>query len=202
MPAINMTVPIGKILVVGPIYDKMEKLSIVENLMPQYQFVIFNGGLCFPSDDLSQLKSRISKMQNLLDNNKTIYLAGRTDLTLLPKLEDTEIINWIRYRPNIAIIKYPTRVALVMDGGIPPGTKSNNDLIDNMEVSFISQIKEKPWHTSYSGGLGYVISNNPLTNHFPNFYSYSMQLGNAYSPEGFVFAQEIDEIGLKKTISL
>ena len=104
-----MTVPIGKILVVGPIYDKMEKLSIVENLMPQYQFVIFNGGLCFPSDDLSQLKSRISKMQNLLDNNKTIYLAGRTDLTLLPKLEDTEIINWIRYRPNIAIIKYPTR---------------------------------------------------------------------------------------------
>ncbi len=202
MSAINLSVPIGKILVVGPIYDKMEKLSIIENLMPEYQFVIFNGGLCFPSDDLVKLKVRIDKMQSFLDNNKTIYLAGRADLMLLQKLEDTEISNWIRHRPNMAIIKYPTRVALVMDGGIPSGTKSNNDLIDNMEVSFISQINEKPWHISYNGGLGYVISNNPLTNHFPDYYSYSMQLGNSYSPNGFVFAQEIDEIGLKKTISL
>ena len=70
MSAINVSVPIGKILVVGPIYDKMEKLSIVENLMPEYQFVIFNGGLCFPADDLTQLKIRINKMQNLLDRSE------------------------------------------------------------------------------------------------------------------------------------
>ena len=202
MSAINMTVPFGKILVVGPIYDKMEKLDIVENLMPQYQFIIFNGGLCSPSNDLSQIKSRIAKMQNLLNNNKTVYLSGRADLTLLLSLTDAEMASWIRQRPNMAIVKYPSRTVLIMDGGIPPETKSNNDLINNMEVSFISQIKEKPWHMSYNGGLGYVVSNNPLTDHFPDYYSYSMQLGNIYSPDGFVFAQEIDEIGLKKTISL
>ena len=89
-----------------------------------------------------------------------------------------------------------------MDGGIPPGTKSNNDLIDNMEVSFISQIKEKPWHTSYSGGLGYVISNNPLTNHFPSFIVIPCSLVMPIVQRGFVFAQEIDEIGLKKTHSI
>src|SRR5208283_4954167 len=111
MTAVNMSVPAGRILVVGPIYNKMEKLSIVEELMPQYQFVIFNGGLCFPADDLRELKDRIGKMQNLLDNNKTIYLAGRTDLTLLSKIEDVEVTNWIRHRPNMAVIKFPTRVA-------------------------------------------------------------------------------------------
>jgi len=202
MTSANLSVPFGKILVVGPIYDRIDKLSIVEDLMPQYQFIIFNGGLTYPSSNLDHVKCRIGKMQDLLRNKKIIYLAGRSDLTLLLSLNDDDVANWIRQCANIAIVKFPTRTVLVVDGGIPPGIKSNNDLIHNMEVCFISKINEKAWHYSYNGGLGYVISNNPTTNHFPEYYKHSMQLGNSYSAEVSVFAQEIDENGLKKTISL
>jgi hypothetical protein len=192
----------GKILVVGPIYDKIEKLAVVEKMIPQYNTIIFNSGLCYPSDDLSQVSHRISEMQKLMDHHKVIYLAGRSDYLLLETLDDTLISNWIRMRPNIALAAFPTRTVLITDGGLPPTVKSSKDLNNNLEISFISKIKESPWHQSYNGGLGYVVSNNPLTNEYPKYYSYSMQIGNSYSPESKVYAQEITEMGLKQTILL
>jgi len=201
MPAVNIIVPNGKVLIVGAIYDKIEKFSIIENIRSQYEFVIFNGGLCFPSDNIAKIANRINKIQELM-NNKTIYLSGRFDLSLLLNIDNTEISNWILRNSNVAIIKFPKYNAIVTDGGIPPNINDIKKLYNNIETSFISNIDNKSWHESYNGGLGYVISNNPLTNDFPKYYNYSMQLGNNYGLESNVYAQEIDEVGLKKTILL
>jgi hypothetical protein len=76
-------------------------------------------------------------------------------------------------------------------------------LLDNLETSFVSLINGQIWHNLYGGGYGYIISNNPLTQQSPKFYNFSMQMGNIYNgSETKVYAQEIDQFGLKDTISL
>lgn len=195
--------PFHKILVVGPLYDRTEKLAIVEEMLPQYDWTIFNSGLCHPTNDLSQIKQRIDKMKELIATQKVIYLAGRTDYLLLASLtKEPSLEKWLQECRNLAIIEFPNRTVIITDGGLTSATRTRKDLLDNLENSFVSQIEQKPWHQNYSGNLGYVISNNPLTQLPPQFYKHSMQLGNLYSLETAVYAQEVDEIGLKKTISL
>jgi predicted phosphodiesterase len=201
MTALFLSKSIHKLLVIGPSYDRLNEVSLrIEELISNYDCVIINGGICYPSDNLELVKERIQKINQLASTNKVIYVAGRNDLTLLSKTDDQEIIEWIRGCYNMVVVKFPSRTVLVMDGGVPQGTRSLEQLIESIEISFVSQINNKPWHHSYNGGLGYVISNNPLSDKSPEYYNYSMQLGNLYSSQATVYAQEMDEVGLKKTI--
>jgi hypothetical protein len=192
--------PFKKILVVGPIYNRLEQLSHVQYITSNYDWIILNGGICFPSDNLTEVQQSIDIVNNLIaTTDNVIYCAGRLDLLLLNSLEDGYLTSWIKNCPNIVIADFPTRSVLIMDGGLPTSIKKRNQLSDNLEISFISHIDNKPWHQSYDGKLGYVISNNPLTNTEPRFYNYSMQIGNSSGP---LYAQEVGELGLKKTILL
>ena len=85
---------------------------------------------------------------------------------------------------------------MVMDGGIPPAVQSKKQLLDNLELSFVSTIDGKPWHQSYNGRFGYVISNNMMTDDLPQYHTYSMQIGCKDNER--VYAQEVDDIGLKR----
>lgn len=171
----------------------MDKLAQVEALIPQYDFTIFNGGLLYPFD--SNVQRRIDKMNEITSKTKSVYLAGRLDYMQIgssPALD-----KWIQGCYNVVVADFPSRTVIVVDGGIPPNT-TRQDLAHDLEVSFISQIDNKPWHLNYNGGLGYVVSNNPLTVTTPQYYKYSMQMGNRYTQDSPVYAQEVDEIGLKK----
>lgn len=201
MPACLLPQPFHKILVVGAIYDQMDKLSVLSEMIPRYDFTIFNGGLCYPSGDLEQVRARISAMNLLISQTqKVIYLAGRSDYVLYHDLEakDKDISDWIRTRPNLLMADFESRSVLVMDGGLSKNIENRMQLQDNLEASFISGIEGKPWHNWYAGGLGYVISNNPMTSKKPQYYNYSMQLGCTSA----LYAQEVDEVGLKQTILL
>jgi hypothetical protein len=194
---------VKKLLVVGPCYDKIEKLARAEVLIPQYDWVIFNSGLCQPPDNLYEINRRIDKMKQLIATGKVIYVAGRSDYLLLNNLQiDLSLEKWIRSLYNLVIIEFSTRNVIITDGGIPTTATARADLLDNLEVSFISRLGDKPWQHSYNGSLGYVISNNPLTDQPPQYYKHSMQLGNLYAANNSVYAQEVDEISLKKSISL
>lgn len=195
--------PTQKLLVVGPVYDRLHKLLQVESMFSQYDWIIFNSGLCFPNNDLSEVKKRIEIMDQYLATGKVIYNAGRQDYLLFAKLEESEAIlkRWIRSRPNVVLAEYHSRSIFIVDGGIPEKIVGRSELGDNLEVSFISNIRNKPWHQSYNGRLGYVISNNPLTLGRPQYYNYSMQLGNQCE-DGSLYAQEVWERGLKRTILL
>ena len=200
MTALIIPKPFQKILVVGAIYDKIDKISIVEQMIPQYDYTVFNGGLLYPFD--SNVQQRIDKMNQITSKNKAVYLASRVDYIQLRNSPNREIEAWIQSCYNVAIADFSTRTVIIVDGGIPPTVISRQDLMNNLEVSFISQIDNKPWHLNYSGGLGYVISNNPLTVQSPQYYKYSMQLGTQYTMDSQVYVQEVDEIGLKKLISI
>lgn len=190
--------PFSSFLVVGPIYGNLDKLSKIEEMEPKYDWTIFNSGLCYPHDDLGQIKNRIQKFKQWSQDKNIIYIAGRQDLLLLRQIDDLEITEWISKCCNVVIADFASRTVIVTDGGIPSTVKTRSDLFNNLELSFVSQIDDKPWHHSYNGGLGYVISNNPLTTKSPQYFNYSMQLGNQTS----IYAQEVDGMGLKQTILL
>lgn len=187
MSAIILPKPFHKILVVGNLQNHIEKLSRIEELSKNYDWTIINSGISL---------EHINQLKQILSDSKIIYLAGRLEYSQLITSHEP----WIQALANVVIADFPHHTLIVTDGGIPSNVRVRMDLFNNLEVSFISQHQDKPWQASYNGRLGYVISNNPLTLENPQYYSYSMQIGNLGN--GGVYAQEIDEVGLKETIRI
>ena len=197
---------LNKVLVIGPIYDKLEKLKRAGNLIDNYDLTIFNGSLCYPYDNLDEVEKRIELMDELIKTGKVVYNLSNYDLelsnVLFEKDQRPKIRNWIKDKPNVVIIEFKSQSNyIVTSGGMNPRF-NRESLLDNIETSFISNINGVPWHKTYSGLYGYVISNNPLTDQEPQFHNYSAQIGNAYNSETQVYAQEVEPFGLKRTILL
>lgn len=193
-----------KILIVGPIYDRVDKLKNVANLIDKYDFIIFNGNLCYPYNDLSLVQDRINIMNDLIQTQKVIYNLGNYDYQLINLLSQqvSPVKDWLEFKPNAVIFNFVSQSSItIVSGGVLP-KMNRGDLNDNLEISFISNIDQKPWHHYYGGGYGYIVSNNPLTDKAPQFYNFSAQIGNVYSSNVNVFAQEADQFGLRKTILL
>lgn len=193
----------GKILIIGPIYDKIDKLEKAISLIPNYDLTIFNGNLCYPNNNTSEVVSRIDKIDSFLKTKKVLYNIGNYDLMLLRQTDNDYIANWLNSKPNVIIIEFIRGTYLIItSGGITKNMNSIMKLYDNIETSFVSKIDNEPWHSSYRGKLGYVVSNNPLTDEYPKFYDFSAQIGNQYSTNNNVYAQEVDQNGLQNTIFL
>lgn len=189
-----------KILIIGPIYDNSNIFEKIDKISNQYDFVILNGNISFPINE--------NHIQNQIEHINTfkniIYNIGDLDLKLIHLKQDdykfNNIIKWLESKSNIviAINQYKQKI-LIMSGGISPDMKESN-LINNVEISFISNIDNQPWHKKYGGGFGYVISNNPLTSSYPVFYDFSTQIGNNFGKDNQIYGQEILKTGLGKTI--
>lgn len=205
MTALTINNSNHKILVVGPVYDRLDKLQNAANLISNYDFVVFNGNLTYPNNDLLLVQNRIDIMNDLISTKKVIYNLGNYDYQLITELSydaNTYLKNWLESKPNVVIFNFVSQTSLIVVGGGVLPKMNKKDLNNNLEVSFISNIEKKPWQEFYGGGYGYVISNNPLTDKPPSFYNFSAQIGNSYSEDACVYAQEVDKYGLKKTILL
>lgn len=191
MPALLLSNRIFKILVVSTLNQRIDTIDKIISLSSKYDYVIINGGLNYATD--------FERMKELLITTNIIYCIGRKDL-LTSLTADNKISEWISNRPNIVVVNFQNRNVLIMDGGIPYGVKSPSELLDNLEISFVSQIEGVSWHSFYWGEWGYVISNNPLTDKKPQYYRYSLQLGN--HKKGQIYAHEVNEKGLGQIICL
>jgi hypothetical protein len=196
-----------KVLVIGPVYDKTEKLLRAGTLVPEYDYVIFNGGLCYPNHNILEVQQRLEQMDVLIKTGKVIYNLDSHDLLFAESLDadkrESRILKWIWSKPNVVIIyfKNAQSTTIITGGGVTP-QMNREVLLDNMETSFVSKIQGVSWHKIYGGMQGYIISNNPLTFQKPQFHNFSAQIGNDYGPETQVYAQEVDGFGLKRTILL
>jgi hypothetical protein len=202
MPALVLPQPFKKILVVGPLYDKIDKLSLLSEMAFEYDWIIFNSGLCYPSDNVSEVINRIELMKDFIKKYHAAYVIGRHDYLILTKTSNVEIERWVKGSYNAILADFTSRGIVIVDGGIHNNIHTRADLFDNLEISFTSNLDGKPWHEYYNGRVGYVISNNPLTDKHPKYYQHSMQLGSTYSSDNAVYAVEVDDISLKKTIIL
>ena len=190
---------IQTLLVVGPIYNKIDKLQTIEKLLPQYDWVIFNDSIASLNNDTDHILLFMEKIDKLSDSGKMTYIKGSQDYGFIhsANLLDSaslKIESWLRTKPNVVMADFKGQYQLIVtSGGIPPHLNNLNMLEDNIEISFAPHP-----HQTYTGGLGYVICNSPLTKWAPKYYRYSVQLGN--TKEGRVYALNINSHGIRRTI--
>jgi len=201
MPALVFNKFEGKILVISPFYDKIEKIERIVDLAKNYNLTVINGGAFYPYADLNAVEKRFEYLQNnLFNNSKIIYNTGQYDLLFAKQYPDHAISKWIHSKSNVIILNFKNQSTTIITGGGMTPKMNKASLIDNLETSFVSNIDGIPWHNKYYGKYGYIISNNPLTLDEPKLYPFSMQMGNKYEDNFQVYAQEVTSLGLKKTI--
>lgn len=187
----------SRILIVGPIYNQINKFNKLLYLSQLYEFIIINGNALYPIDD--SFNDRFKAINEMLNTGKFVYVNGNYDYQLI---KDNVYQKWIENNPNVVFVQYPQNSYIITCGGVTP-EMNREILFDNLETSFISYINNESWHYSYGGGYGYIISNNPLTNSKPAFHQFSAQIGNKFSGDKTcIYAQEVDQYGLKDTILL
>jgi hypothetical protein len=195
-----------KVLVVGPIYDKIEAVQSQQKILNEQDLIIFNGNLCYPNNNLEEVEARIKIMEKFIQTGKVIYNLGNQDLLLMKQLDENNqnyrIVNWLKTKSNVVMVDLLAQSGLIItNGGVTPEMK-RSDLDDDLETSFVSNIKNEPWHRWYGGGYGYIISNNPLTRESPKFYNFSMQIGNIYDEKNQTYAVQIGQYGVERIFSL
>jgi hypothetical protein len=186
---------ISKALIIGPVYDQIDKFEKIENISKNYDITIINGSICYLLDNL---QDKLNKFQKIL-NNKIIYLAS--DLDYVSMRQNSLVENWVKDKPNVASIKFKSGSSVIVTSGGVPNNLGLEGLQSNLKISFMSMVGETPWHHQYNGMLGYVISNNPLSDKPPEFFNYSCRIGINYN-KNKIYCQEIDEYKLKNTILL
>lgn len=191
-----------KVLVIGSIYDRLDKLEKILELCKIYKLIILNGNLCYPFTNIVDIENRIKYITNILPSHKVIYNIGNYDLLSSIQCPTSTILsNWITVNPNVVILEfYNQTTTIITNGGITPHM-TKNDLISGVETTFVSNIEGQPWHNKYYGQYGYIISNNPLSLFKPKFYPFSLQMGSLYC-QNMIYGQEVDMTGLKNTILL
>lgn len=192
---------IQNVLVVGPLYNKLDKLEKIERLLPLYDWIVFNDSISFSPDTYHSIKPQIDLMNQLIASGKVIYNAGSVDLSVAVSLDildplQSKIESWIRCKPNVVKADFNGSFqVIIVSGGIPSTITNSDQLQSNIGISFTAHS-----HESYTGGLGYVITNLPLTKKEPQYYRFSAQIGNTI--DGQVYALEINRNGIQKTILL
>ena len=110
MSALILRKNVNKVLVIGPTYDKLEKLERAGKLIENYDFTIFNGSLCYPYDNLDNVEKRIELMDEFIKTGKVIYNISNYDLELLRLLNETKqrplIQRWLQSKSNVVIIEF------------------------------------------------------------------------------------------------
>lgn len=188
-----------KILVISPICDQIDKLDKIKEFGDEY-VTIFTGEICYPWDDIGKVQKRVDAIDNYLKAYSSFYVLGDGDLTFKTKnkFNSNNLNKWIDSQ-NLGInVMFRNHTSLtVVHGGIPLSAESWNDITSNMELAFVRNINNKPWHQNYNGKFGYVISAHPTSDEVKH-YNFSSSI----DVKGQVLAQEFDENGLQRTILL
>lgn len=190
---------INNFLVIGPIYSNFENFSKIKNLSKNYDLTVINGSLFYPFN-----KNNISKIINeliSLENYNCFYNVS--DLDYKSGLECPILFSFLNKKNNITKVTMERKNdVIITSGGFSLEMSMNSFTNNNLESSFISYINEKSWHKGYNGKLGYVISNNPLSDNKPEFFNYSCRIGAKYNENYKIYAQEVCFSGIKKTFEL
>ncbi len=186
-----------KILVVSPLNNKIEKINELKKISEKY-IVVFTGEICHPFEPISEIEKRIEIIDSYLASTSSFYVVGDGDLTFKSKnkFNDNKINAWIENQClGINIIFNNNTQLTVVHGGIPLQAKTWKDIISNLEIAFVKKINDKPWHQTYDGRFGYVISAHTMSDKV-EIYNFSASI----DVENKICFQEFSESGLGQTI--
>lgn len=156
----------SNLLIVGPLYNKTNKLSQLEQMIKSNHTVIFMGDTCFPYEKFSEVSSRLNEIKSFMENKNAHYILGDKDLLYMNKTFSTDAENhkWIISQQVAIRCMFDNQTSVLLThGGIWPKHTTWDELTRDFEIAFISNLPEvkQPWHKGYNGRFGYVISAHP-----------------------------------------
>lgn len=193
------------LLVVGPLYNKLEKLYAIEPLVKDNSIVVLLGDICFPYEKYSDVPSRIEQMKLFMEGKDAHYVLGDKDLVYMQKTfaAHADTHDWLAVQPLAVRFVFENQTsALVVHGGILPRHTTWGEISDDLEISFITNVPtiNKPWHRVYNGRFGYVLSSHPATKENEAVkYEHSISLDTNAHETDKVAVQEFTEKGLGET---
>lgn len=183
------------LLIVGPIYDKIEKLNEIDKLYDKNKIIVFLGDICFPGTS-AEITERIKILNEFMEKHNSYYIVGDKDLIFNKNpLSSNNLIN-----ENLLALKCNfdnNSMLLLLHGGVLNHTLEK---INDIEIAFITDNPEinKPWHISYNGRLGYIISSHCYDSEVKH-YNFSSSLDTKAYETNILAIQEFDKNGLGKT---
>ena len=187
------------ILVVSPLYDQIDKLHQINTLCNEQSIIIFMGDICFPYKQTYEIVPRINILQAFMEDKSAYFVVGNHDLTYVAKCANihADVCMWLQCQPRILKINYANGSNyLFLHGGIKPDHKTQNDLEEDLEVSFLEK-----WHSDYDGRFGFVISSHPSQeNHQIKKYPHSLSVDTSAHQSKSIAIQEITTQGLGKLV--
>lgn len=193
------------LLVVGPLYDKLDKLYALNTLITKDHIVVFLGDICYPYKTYSDVPSRINIIKTFLENKDAHYVLGDKDLVYMQKTfaSNADTSDWLALQPTAIRFMFENQTsALVVHGGILPRHTTWREITDDLEISFINNIPtiNKPWHKIYNGRFGYVLSSHPASkDKLVEKHNNSISLDTEAYETDKVAVQEFNEKGLGQT---
>lgn len=203
----NFNISEERILAIGPLYNRMEKLFPLKLMCQPNDILIFLGDSCYPYQDTAEVVKRLNELSTFFEGKKSYYILGDHDLVFKSKVatSNTDAYDWLHYKLLGVRFTYKNSSSvLLLHGGVLPTHAKMADLHNDLEISFVTETKDKKnWHKSYDGRFGYVISAHPSSKDDKvQIHKHSVSLDTRCHETGALAVQEFTKNGLGKTFYL
>lgn len=199
----NFNINEERILIIGPIYDRTEKLFALNLLCKPNDILVFLGDVCYPYKNTAEVVKRLNELTTFFEGKKSYYVLGDHDLVFKSQVasSNADAYDWLDYKMLGVRFTFKNNTnLLVIHGGILPKHKKMSDLDDDPEISFVTETGDKKnWHKIYNGRFGYVVSSHPPTkDNQIKTYKYSTSIDT----KDVLAVQEFTKTGLGQTFYL
>ncbi len=204
---VGKTLEIGnqELLVIGPLYNKVDKLPLLEK-HAKGRLVVFLGDIGYPCVTFNDVSERLKAVRGFIDGKRAFYILGDKDLSYMKKVygSNADTYDWMSLQRKALRFSFANNSnVLVVHGGVLPTHKTWNEVQNDVESAFVSYLKdtETTWHHSYDGRFGYVISSHTYAGDpTVKIYNHSMSLDTECHQTDILAAQIVGPDGLGETL--
>lgn len=204
----NIQLKNQRILAVGPLYDKTEKLIQIDKMYNDNTPLIFIGDLCYPFKTHNDISKRLNEFRGFAEGKNIYYILGDKDLSFIKQVYSShaDIYDWFMNQCIACKFTFENNSSvMLLHGGILEKHKTISDLDNDLEVSFVENLPDpkKNWHENYNGRFGYIIASHPASKENTiETYNYSMSLDTNCYKTNILIMQEFTDKGVGETFYL
>lgn len=204
----NVQLNSQRLLVVGPIYNRTDKLFLLDKLCKPDDRIVFLGDVSLPYKSKSEVTKRIQEIQAFSESHKSFYVLGDEDLLFMKDsyVSHADAYDWFNQQSITIRFTYKNNSnVMVVHGGIPTKNKTLESLDNDLELIFESKSSnaKKKWHKTYDGRFGYVVSSHPpVQSDKAEIHNHSMSLDSQCHTKEVLLVQEVNDKGLGETFSI
>lgn len=204
----NIQLKNQRLLIVGPIYNRTDKLAALEKFYNPGDILVFIGDIAYPYKYFSDVTKRIHELQGFAEGKKFFYILGDKDLLFMKQTYTSHADTYDWFNQQTIAIRFTfenNSSVLVLHGGIMMKHKILEELNGDLELSFVNNLPDskKNWHKNYDGRFGYVVSSHPANKkNKPEMYNYSSSLDTNCHESNILVVQELNDKGVVETFEI